>query len=277
MQVSHESPLALLDKSRSYNDYDYCLVHLLPQYPQYLQFFKDSKKMGRKILLDNSMFELREAFDADKFAEWIEVIKPDEYIVPDVFSDAQSTIKSFDLWIKKYKDLPGKMIGVVQGTTYQEIADCYKYMARNANKIAFSFECPLFRSMGYTTDVNSSIWERLASGRQRVIRSLIDDNIWAWGVPVHLLGCAIPQEFKYYKQTRRLGNSYLNIYNIESIDTSNPVVAGMHNMMYNDYGLKDKITTKLADMLEHPVTDNQWNIISHNIKKFRNINNIDRS
>lgn len=39
MLVSHEVPLSLLEKSRSFNDYDYALVHLLEIYPAYKQFY----------------------------------------------------------------------------------------------------------------------------------------------------------------------------------------------------------------------------------------------
>jgi len=36
-------------------------------------------------------------------------------------------------WNLKYKDLPGKKIGVVQGKTYSEIVGCYDYMANVAD------------------------------------------------------------------------------------------------------------------------------------------------
>ena len=71
MQVSHESPIELLNESITYNDYDYCLVHLLDQEPLYRDFFLSSKKLGRKILLDNSIFELGKSFESAPFAEWI--------------------------------------------------------------------------------------------------------------------------------------------------------------------------------------------------------------
>ena len=57
MLVSHESPISMLDESRSYNDYDYALVHLFEKEPEYYNFFKVSKTLGREILLDNSIFE----------------------------------------------------------------------------------------------------------------------------------------------------------------------------------------------------------------------------
>ncbi len=66
MLVSHESPISMLETSRKYNDYDYALVHLFETHPQYYNFFKVSLNLGREVLLDNSIFELGEAFDSEK-------------------------------------------------------------------------------------------------------------------------------------------------------------------------------------------------------------------
>ncbi len=63
MLVSHETPVSFLETSRRYNDYDYALVHLFETNPEYYSFFKSSKTLGREVLLDNSIFELGEAFD----------------------------------------------------------------------------------------------------------------------------------------------------------------------------------------------------------------------
>ena len=75
MLVSHESPISMLEKSRDYNDYDYALVHLFESHPKYYDFFKESLLMDRDVLLDNSIFELGEAFDNAKAA----LIGSDEY------------------------------------------------------------------------------------------------------------------------------------------------------------------------------------------------------
>jgi hypothetical protein len=55
MKVSHESPLSLLATSRQYNDYDYALVHLFEELPDYYKFFKESLEQGRHVILDNSV------------------------------------------------------------------------------------------------------------------------------------------------------------------------------------------------------------------------------
>jgi len=263
MLVSHESPLALLEESRGYNDYDYCLVHLLSEYPEYLKFFLESKKLGRRILLDNSIFELGTAFDPWEFAKWIEKIEPDEYVVPDVFDNSILTMTNFDMWDVHFPNIKGNKIGVVQGSTYQEMVNCYEYMAEHADKIAINFASAYFKLTGLATGRNATVWARIMNGRQKFISSLRDDGIWYYEKPHHLLGCTLPQEFR----------SYSNL-NIESIDTSNPVGAGMHNLRYNDYGLDDKLPHKLAEIIEQDVTEENRSNIMFNIKRFREINKI---
>lgn len=264
MLVSHETPIELLEVSKCYNDYDYCLVHLLPQEPKYLEFFKKSKELGRRILLDNSMFELKEAFNTEQFAKWVCEIQPYEYIVPDVYIDSEKTMENFESWLKTYKDLPGKKIGVVQGKTYQEFVDCYLYMAEHADKIAISFDNPYFMTTGFSLCMNPTRWHILMDARRRLINNLQLDGLWKAQKPHHLLGCALPQEF----------GSYTRINGIESIDTSNPIIAGIHGVRYTETGVDDKITILLADLINAKITEQMKEDIFFNVKMFRKINHI---
>ena len=50
VKVSHEVPICLLNKSRDFNDYDYCLPHLLDENLKYRRFFEKSKSNGRYII-----------------------------------------------------------------------------------------------------------------------------------------------------------------------------------------------------------------------------------
>ena len=43
MKVSHESPISILEYSKNYNDFDYALVHLFEQYPEYYNYFKSAR------------------------------------------------------------------------------------------------------------------------------------------------------------------------------------------------------------------------------------------
>ena len=258
--VSHESPISMLDQSVVYNDYDYALVHLFEKYPEYYDFFKKSVTRGRSVLLDNSIFELGKAFDSDKFAYYIKELKPNYYIVPDVLEDGYSTVKSFADFTAKYTDLPGIKIGAVQGKTYDELVDVYKYMSEYADYIALSFDFSYY----LVTGRGKTKLERFCTGRQNFIKDLINDGIWNWNKPHHLLGCSLAKEFSYYPNN--------NIYNIRSVDTSNPVVAGLQGLTYNgDFGLQDKPSVKLADLIDTEVTPDQLRDISYNVEQFKEI------
>lgn len=260
IQVAHESPISILDHTIVYNDYDYALVHLFETQPKYYQFFKDSLSRGRQVLLDNSIFELGKAFDGDKFADYVKELKPSFYIVPDVLEDGYATVKSFADFTVKCKDLPGLKIGAIQGRSYDELVDCYKYMSEYADYIAISFDFSYY----VITGRGKTKLERWCNGRQNFINDLIQDGIWNWSKPHHLLGCSLAKEFRYYVDK--------NITNIRSCDTSNPVVAGIKGLRYNgDLGLEDKPSQKLAEMIDHNVTEEELRNILHNVSMFKRI------
>lgn len=258
MKISHESPISLLQNSLKYNDYDYCLVHLLDKHPEYRDFFKKSSTLNREILLDCSTFELGVAFDADKFAKEIEDLKPTYYIVPDVLEDGYQTMVSFDGFLKNFKELPGLKIGVVQGKTYDELTDCYKYMSEYADYIAISFDYSYY----LVTGTGKTKLNRWCTGRHNFVRMLIGDGLWRFDKPVHMLGCSLPQEFK----------QYVGIPNIRSLDTSNPVMAGIKGLKYaGNLGLQTKPEGKLADHITHKPTPDEIELIEYNIKAFSEI------
>lgn len=258
MYISHESPISFLEESRSYNDYDYALVHLFETHPEYYNFFKNSIKMGRQVLLDNSIFELGEAFDPDKFATYAKELKPSFYIVPDVLEDGYATMESFQSFTSKYPDLPGLKIGAVQGKTYDEIVDCYRYMSDFADYIAISFDFSYY----LVTGRGKTKLERWCDGRRRLIEQLKSDGVWNKNKPHHLLGCSLAKEFKHYIGDR----------SIRSVDTSNPVVAGIKELRYNgDLGLQEKPSIMLADLIDHDVTDSQKEDILYNAEQFKEI------
>ena len=117
IEVSHESPISMLDRSLQYNDYAYALVHLFEEQPEYYDFFKNlTSNTSTAVLLDNSIFELKKSFDPAKYAGWIDKLHPNYYIVPDVLEDAAETIHQWKKWCNEYNDTTDALkIGVVQG------------------------------------------------------------------------------------------------------------------------------------------------------------------
>ena len=257
MKIAHEAPLSIFDKVQKLTDYDYALVHLFEENEEYYNTFVKAKKDGREVLLDNSIFELGTAFDGDVYANWIVKLKPDWYIVPDVLDNASATIDSFDRFVSTYAGLPGKVIAVAQGSTYDELVTCYTHHANNplVDKIALSFNHPFFQTMQPPL---GNKYYRMMKGRQKVIHDMLQDGVIDTSKPHHLLGCGLPQEFTEYKDHKW----------IDSMDSSNPVIHGMKNIIYSPYGLNDKESVKLFTLIDENVVD-KWNDIEYNIKMFR--------
>jgi len=266
MLVSHETPISFLEESRQYNDYDYALVHLFVTHPEYYSFFKCSLSQGREVLLDNSIFELGTAFDSEEFAKYVEELKPTYYVVPDVLENSGRTTAAFHNFKRDYNDLPGLKIGVVQGETYQQLVDCYLYMSNYADYIAISFDYSWYQTIGYSNQPGKGLrranLERMCNGREFLIRKLISDGHWNHNKPHHLLGCSFAKEFKNYK----------DIKSIRSLDTSNPVVAGIKGLRYyKNIGLLEKPSIMLADLIDHSVTDDEKEDIAYNAKEFKKL------
>ena len=262
LQVSHESPIQLFQESLEYNDYQYCLVHLMEESPEYRDWFMTvNKRFGADVLLDNSIFELGEAFDPQKYAYWLTEINPNYYIVPDVLEDANATMEKWNEWEMSWKpDHPALKIGVVQGKTWQDLIDCYKWMSSEADYIAISFDYSYYKYTG----LGDTKLQKWCSGRQRFIQQLIDEGIWNWNKPHHLLGCSLAKEFRYYVDKR--------ITNIRSCDTSNPIVAALKGLRYNgDLGLQVKPSTMLCDLINANVDTDTLELAQYNTTMFKHI------
>ena len=79
-----------------------------------------------------------------------------------------------------------------------------------------------------------------AIGRLSVICDMIDMGLIGNTDRIHLLGCSLPQEFVYYKDIKQ----------IESIDTSNPIMAAFDGDQYHpNFGLNSKPKTKIDEVI----------------------------
>lgn len=267
IEVSHESPISMLERSLKYNDYGYALVHLFETHPKYYEFYKKLTSVtDTPVLLDNSIFELKKAFDPKRYNEWIEKLQPNYYIVPDVLENAPDTIQQWKNWETEYNDNTDALrIGVVQGKDWNDLVRCYNYMKDNADFIAISFDYNYYQATGLIEDnwANEKL-NKYCSGRKRFIRQLIDEGYWCWDKPHHLLGCSLAREFRYYVDQ--------NIYNIKSCDTSNPVVAAIKGLSYNDeHGLYMKPETLLADLIDSRLDEDQKRLLWYNTSMFKKI------
>jgi len=261
IKVSHETPLCLLEDSRNFNDYDYCLPHLLDQEQGYQDYFLTSVSQGRYIIMDNSLHELGHAYDEDRLLHWISVIRPQEFIVPDVWQDRDKSVVNARKWAQIKLPLGVEKVAVVQATTIHEAATCYQtYKDLGYKKIAFSYGASYYNDV--VPHPNRDLGKAL--GRLSVISALYKTKVIHDNDRIHLLGCSVPQEFGWYR----------GFNCIESIDTSNPVMAALEGMRYNNSGLTEKPKANMNDYFFMLSDQVDYELLSYNILKFREINDL---
>ena len=260
MKVSHEVPRCLLLASQEFNDYDYCLPHLLDKDEEYKQYFFDAKKSGRYIIMDNSLHELGEAYDYDRLLHWVKELKPNEFIVPDVWMEGHQTAAQAKYW-KQYKYPKGtKITAVIQGKDSDDAFLCASLL----QNLGYEKLCVSYGATWYNDCfIHSNPDMGKALGRVRFVQELLEMKRYK-NIKFHLLGCSIPQEFGWYD----------NHPQIESIDTSNPVMAALEGELYDERGLSKKPKTNMNDHFDIKFEDVDYQSIIHNTTLFREINNI---
>lgn len=255
----HEAPLDIFPLVQKMTDGDYALVHLFEEHHRYFLAFKRAVEEGRDVILDNSIFELGKAFDGEKYAEWIRELKPTWYIVPDCWKNGEETTRMFFEFIDKYPSLPGKRIGVAQGYTVEEVAECYRSIEPYCDMIAFNLD---FSSMSGLPKHGVPYPLRMSVGRVKVLKELRNKGVINTYKPHHLLGCGVPQEVMWYPVSYDW---------IRSIDTCNPVIHGMEGVKYDSDlpGLATKSSSKMCDHIRDLLNREQEAAVVHNIEMFK--------
>jgi len=259
MKVSHEVPIAYLEASLEFNNYDYLLPHLYDKHEGYKEFFNTNS--NRYVIMDNSLHELGVPYSKGRMISIIEDIKPNEFIIPDAWEDAIKSMRNAKEW--SFIELPKNVtkVAVVQGKSLHEVIKCYQtYKYLGYTKIAFSYGASYYNEV--FPHPNKDVGKAL--GRQLVISKMINMGLIGNSDRIHLLGCSLPQEFLYYKDIKQ----------IESIDTSNPIMAAFDGESYKNWGLDSKPKTKIDEVIDTEFDSDIFNTIEHNTTFFKFINNI---
>jgi hypothetical protein len=240
-----------------WNDYDYCLPHLLDKYLQYRIYFQKASLDGRFIICDNGLFEGVEHTTED-LIEKINLIIPDVFIVPDAWNDSAATLVNAKEWMNNHiHKLPEgvNLMAVCQGESLGELILTYQTLLDlGYTHIAFNHSSAAYQTMYPNLDpLKAQMY-----GRMEFIRRLVAENIINRRAYHHLLGCSLPQEFMSYK----------NWPFIQSVDTSNPILVGAEGIRYTDSGLTWKPKEKLEFYLEQDLEGKIEDII-FNVQKFK--------
>lgn len=264
MKISHETPLSLLNESLKFNDYQYILPTFYNKYKEYKEFMLNYRKQNRSfIILDNGLFEGDNLNDSE-LLELIKEIKPDIFIVPDVWNNRAYTIVNAKTWFSDYKKLlPNSvnLMAVLQGDSYDDLYDCYTTLVDIGYKhIAFNHSSRAYTN--FFTDEEDVIRAQ-TKGRLKLINNLIHKNIIDRSCYHHLLGASTWSEFISY------GGMNSEVYNfIKSMDTSAPIINGILGTKFEDLSILSyrKPKQKLEEFMELEFNPEQMDCIDYNLK-----------
>ena len=260
-KVNHEVPLCLLDDSKDFNDYEFILPHLLDQDEDYVKYMVQAKSEGRYIIMDNSLHELKDinnghAYGEDRLLYWIDELKPNEFIIPDVWQDTTQSIINARKW--STINLPEEVtkVAVIQAINLTNAITCYQtYKDLGYKKIAFSYGAEYYLDHSFHPNKNLA----KALGRIQVISKMYNMGLINNNDRIHLLGCASPFEFALYK----------DMPFIESIDTSNPIMAALDGVKYGNFGITEKPKANMNDHFY--TTEIDYKLIEWNVNMFKNL------
>jgi hypothetical protein len=207
--------------------------------------------------MDNGLFE-GVTHTTEDLLEKINLVRPNIFIVPDAWNDANTTLVNAKSWMINYKQhIPEEvnLMAVCQGkdmteliTTYQTLVDLgYTHIAFNHSSIAYQQEYSSMDSL-----------KAAMYGRMEFIRRLVQSGAIRKTYYHHLLGCSLPQEFMSYSDWKF----------VKSVDTSNPILVGAEGGKYTNSGMTWKPKEKLEHYFEMNLEDKMENII-FNVDKFR--------
>jgi hypothetical protein len=252
--ISHEIPKALFDRHDEVSDYPYVLGHLLSLDTEYADFYKEKLKTAEYSILDNSAFELGKSIPMEELYELGKEYKPTHLVLPDVVNNYDQTLLNAKEYLESYRVEGQKYIGVCQGDTFEQIAECIDYYLREkVDIIALPFD--LVKDSDFVT-VRFRFLNWWYANRF---------NMGIGKPKFHLLGCQNPVEFALFKYHQ------LHLLNlIYSLDTSSPVINGWVGNELGPHALiQPKPKAKLADNLDIELSEEQINLIFKNIKTFR--------
>jgi hypothetical protein len=262
IKISHEVPFCLLEESLKFNDMQYCLPHLMEENEAYRNFFLKCKEDGVEIYLDNSLHELGYALEDEILIKWMNILEPSTFFIPDAWEDAETSIVNAKRWASIEVPANTTKCAVVQATNFKGAIDCaFEYLDLGYEKIAFSYGAAYYNNV--CPHPNQDFGK--AMGRYMVVKKFQDImTSRAEFTRIHLLGTSWPAEFGMYK----------NIPSIESIDTSNPIMAAIGELIYSNMGLTSKPVANMNKYQDVDIDFINVDLVEYNVDMFRKINGL---
>lgn len=261
MKISCEAPLSWMPRVSKHIDFEYALAHRLNE-NEYFDFFAQKAREGKTIYLDNSAFELGEAFSADDLLELYEDLitfatYPHEVFViaPDVLGHREKNHEKIMEFFKIANatagpDIIPQIFATIQGSTLKDRIHSYKKLSDEGIS---NFTIP----GGWVKGKDGKMHREPEDARLKLV-SMIP---WKPYDRAHLLGCMDVTKLPFYQE-------YTNVI---SVDSSFPIAMALEGNELTPMGA-DKPATKIDDNFfrEEP-TGVERKLIARNIKTLKGL------
>lgn len=277
MKIAHEAPLFLIAESRTFNDYDHAVAPLFENNPDYYDFFVESLKAGREVIIDNDSTDA--PLPAVDYVGWIRKLYKESkietenkltFILPSIQDDCDNTTRSVKEFLKRFKKIPGRAMVVVQGATFIDLFKSYHDLYPYGDKIGIPFNSAAYEAFFEIVKHPLPLLEKWTQGREVFIEELFHAGWITTEKLLHLIDVAYPDELGYYVHH----HSELGVF-IESANTPDPIAQGLMGAIYSSpQGLREKQDFNLLNILQTKEEDPRGRLVRGNIKMFRSINHL---
>ena len=254
MKIAHITTANALNEISILGDIEYCLAPLC-KILQYKNYFIEQIKNNRYVIMDDSIAENGGTLTTDEIINLAIEMNISELVIPDVIGDFEKTnVKRKELLDKYYVKLKYqniKLMGVVQGNTFQEYFDMFKELENDGRIDTIGIP---FRIKFYNTDVKYKDFYH-AIQRLSFLYIIKDISI----KPIHCLGCNNVYEILQLNKT-----------NIRSMDSKILSCYGVNNLLLQETD-ETKPRDKNLDILKDNLDEQSIEKTIENINKLNQI------
>jgi len=250
IKLAVELPVSLFSLC-TLTDYDFVIASYCNENEDYMEFYKDIKKLDRErpvplrwMILDNGAFENGKSMTFDDYMEIVEALRPHEVVLPDVVNDARATVEQSEEFLNKsFGKTHGSFMGVLQGESINDYLYCLEYYLRQS-------EVYKIRSIGIPYHL---FYRPTLLRKTNIIKLCKSHNVY-----IHILGLPNPYEILDLKKFGKI---------ITSIDTSLPVSAAAQGMLLkrDEWPLGGRVP------ITHPTNDAMKFRTAENIKSLQKL------
>lgn len=277
MKIACESPICLVnEESRYWNDFDYALAPFFEKHEEYYAFFVESLKANREVLVDNSPFNSDNPIEAADYSGRIRKLVKDSktdndkllmYIIPYVEDNCDETIKLVKEYGRRFKKLPGRAVGVLQGKTTIELYKCYHDLYPLVDIIAIPARSKAYEAFFDIMQAQTPKPDQWVHGRELLLEEFYHSGWLTKDKPLHLLGAIYPDEPSYYNHFHKDLSNF-----VDSVNLANPVIQGSNSLEYDgSIGTRVPFTTKLESLMESIIDPAKNRLIQSNIRITRTL------